>query len=155
MNYRELAYANDFTRYYYDQDDALKTSPNVSGIPEEIENYFSILEAIRYLQKLGCWGKSLHSEDPEVSLARQVLKIAVEKYGEVVEVFRGHHGEFCGECKILYGATDRNVAAFYGPIIESRIVKGLRTLSTAESVVNPEDVSAMDEEIIFFPETVI
>ena len=144
-----MDFRDDFTRYYM-QDGNLKTSETVSGIPEEIDDFFSIWEAVGYFQKLGCWGKSLHSDDPTLLLALEVLKIAIDRYGEEIAVFRGHHGEFApSHCKVLFGAVDRAVAAFYGPIVEQRTVRGLRTFSTAKSVLT-DDMNVMDEEVIFF-----
>lgn len=149
-------YFEDFTRYYF-QDGVLKSSPTVSDVPEEIDDFASIGEAISTLQMYGCIGKSIQSakeESHRLSLA--VLRLAVEKYGEVIPtVYRGVRGNLpLSDHQVLYGSSDHEVAEFYGDVVEYKNIKGLRTYSSKKSVVDPEDDSRMDEEIIFFPEVI-
>lgn len=144
-------YINDFTRYFFKKG-ILESAPSVSGVPEEVENFVSIAEAISTLQMYGCWGKSIQSAKEEMHcLCLDVLRLAVEKYGEVIPiVYRGCNGSLpLSDHKILYGSTNKKVAQFYGEVSEFKAVKGLRTYSTKESVIS---CKAMDEEIIFFPE---
>lgn len=86
-----------------------------------------------------------------MDLLRLVLKIGVEKYGEIVDVFRGDNNPVAlKNYKILYGSTNERIAAFYGSVLNYR-AKGLQTFSEKRSVF---DDGSFDEEIIFFPETI-
>ena len=144
-------YLNDFTRYFF-KEGILESAPSVSGVPEEVEDFVSIAEAVSTLQMYGCWGRSIQSAKEEMHcLCIEVLRLAVEKYGEVIPtIYRGSSGKLAlSDHKILYGSTNKKIAEFYGEVREFKAVKGLRTYSTKESVISCKE---MDEEIIFFPE---
>lgn len=147
------SYQNDFTYYYY-QSGSIQAAAKCSEVPEDVESFVKIQNAVSFVQKLGCAGISQHKVNEEHhALCLDVLRIAVEKYGEVFPVLlRGVRSQR-PDCdhKILFGTTDYSVAAEYGEVKEYRNVKGLRTRSTALSVVTG-DYDQMDEEIIFFPE---
>lgn len=148
-----MLYTNDFTYYYFDSEGNLQTAPSAMSVPEEVEDFCKIHDAIGYVQKLGCAGMSQHSiRNDYHKLCLSVLKIAVEKYGETFPVLlRGVRSDRPdSDHMILFGTTDRAIAEFYGKVGEYRHVKGLKTRSVAESVVTGE-VDQMDEEIIFFP----
>lgn len=144
-------YLEDVT-YYYLVDDQLKGS-TASKVPDEyFDDCCKISEAVRFVQQLGCQGRSqhiIHSEFHRTALA--VLRMAVEKYGENFPcVLRGCSGNLPVQNHlILFGTLDKNVAEFYGKIQEFKNIRGLRVNSQAKSVVT-DDYSAIDEEIIFF-----
>lgn len=145
-------YRDDFTYYYY-RDSQLVAAQSLSDVPEDVEDYCKISEAVAFVQKIGCAGRSQHDIKTEYhQLCLDVLKIAVEKYGEVFPVLlrgtRSNRPE--AEHKILFGTTQREVAEFYGEVREYKYVKGLRTASLMLSVVSGE-YDQMDEEVIFFP----
>ncbi len=95
MNTQAIAknYKDNFLNYYL-VGDTLK-SASVSEIPDEyFENACTIQEAVRFVQQLGCQGRSqhvIHSEYHRCVLA--VLRMAVEEYGEFFPaVLRGCSG---------------------------------------------------------------
>lgn len=140
---------NDFT-YYWLAPEGLVGAP-LSEVPEEVEDFWSIGDAVSYVQRLGCSGMNLHTQTPQTVL--DVLKLAVEKYGEVHQkVLRGTRSQRpLSEYKILFGTTDRKVAEFYGDVTEHLNVRGIKYAANTLSVVSG-DYSQDDEEIIFFPE---
>lgn len=143
----------DFTYYYYGKDGELKTAPTPMSVPEEIEDYANANDAVSLVQKLGCIGRSHHSISSEYHrLCLDVLKIAVEKHGEVFPMLlRGTRSDRPDtDHKILFGTTNKEVAQFYGEIREYQNIRGLKTRSTMKSVIS-DDLTEMDEEIIFFP----
>lgn len=145
----------EFTRFYF-QDGLLATAEKVSEIPDKVDSFWTVAEAARHLQSMGCRGKSLHVvKDEDHALALAVLRHAVETVGEVFPtVFRGERncGNFAdSDHKILYGALNIEVAKAYGQVKEYKNVKGLRTKSMARSIV--DDGFDCDEEIIFFPQS--
>ena len=144
----------EFDRFYFDADGNLVCSETISAIPEEVEVFWTVSEAARYMQQLGCWGKSLHVvKKEEHALALAVLRYAVEKQGEVFPIiYRGERN--CGgfaleDHKILYGSTDFDIASAYGDVQVFRDVKAIKTKSLAMSI--KDDGFDCDEEIIFFP----
>jgi hypothetical protein len=145
-------YRDDFTYYYYYQG-KLKIANKVSDIPEHIEEFTTITEAVSWLQRCGCAGISIHNEQREsIKLGIEVLKIAVYKYGQIFEkVYRGVRSSRPeSEYKILYGSDKLEIAKKYGDVVEYKNVRGLLTNSWAKSVIS-EDIAEMDTEIIFFP----
>ncbi|NCJ06676.1 hypothetical protein GS597_09185 [Synechococcales cyanobacterium C] len=147
-------YKNDF-RQFWMESGVLQSADTASQVPDEVwDKACTISEAVSFVQRLGCAGRSQHvvgSDYHETVLA--VLRFAVECYGEEFpELLRGARSERPdAECKILFGSTDRAVAEQYGPVRSYRNVRGLRTASLVLSVVMG-DYSQADEEIIFFPE---
>lgn len=146
-----MDFANDFTNYWL-EGECLKGAP-ASQVPDEcFDDACKISEAVGFVQKLGCAGRSQHvvsSEYHRCCLA--VLRMAVEKYGETFPVLlRGTRSSRPdAEHQILFGTTDKTVAEFYGQVREYRNIKGLRTRSVALSVAT-DDYSQCDEEVIFF-----
>lgn len=146
-------------QFYFDGDN-LKTAQSVSEVPEEVEDWVSIGEAVSYVQHLGCAGFSQHRIKSDYhKLCLAVLRLSVEKFGEVFpEVLRGVRSNRPEqESLILFGTTDREVANFYakdGNIKVYKNIKGLRTNSTMKSVKTDDWADQGDEEIIFFPEYV-
>jgi len=150
--------------YYYKESGEIATAPSAMSIPEEIEVFAKLSDAVRFVQKLGCVGTSQHiikeGEKGEFHrLCLEVLKRNVREIGEVFSlVLRGVRPSSYpdAEHKILFGSTDRKVAEFYGEIREYRNIKGLKVFSLMRSVNYEEngDESEMDEEIIFFPEEI-
>lgn len=138
--------------YYFFKDGQL-VGDKLQNISDEVlENAFKINEAVWFVQKLGCIGKSqhiIHNEEHRTALA--ILRMAVEKYGEVFPVvLRGCSGSLpLDQHLILFGTTDPDVAAFYGEVREFCNIRGLRTNSFQQSV-KTDDLREMDEEIIFF-----
>jgi hypothetical protein len=149
-----MSYKDDFTQYYY-LGGELKVASVVSEVPEDVDDFTTINEAIFWMQKLGCIGRHVHGDNPSNSLLLEVMRIAVEKYGQVFPlVYRGvRSNRPDAQYKILYGALDKNVAAFYGNVKVYRNVRGLLTRSLAKPVLADETTPAdeADEEIIFFP----
>lgn len=146
----------DFTYWYFDSAGNLIESPDLSGVPEHIEDYVKISEAIAFFNQCGFVGRSTHNPQTEFhKLCLEVVKIAVHKYGESIKAYRGSQSEALPikDHKILYGATSYDVAAWYGPVSEFN-VKGLRTHSRSASVLSPDDLNSCDEEIIFLAETI-
>lgn len=154
MNTQEIArnYKDDFTNYYL-VGGVLK-SGSINEIPDEyFEDACTIGEAVRFVQQLGCQGRSqhvVHSEYHHCVLA--VLQSAVDKYGEEFSViYRGCSGSLpLDKHLVLFGSTDLSVAGFYGEVKQFKNIKGLRVSSLAKSVVT-DDYGYDDEEIIFFP----
>lgn len=152
MQAKHQDYKENFLNYYF-VGDKLK-SASVSEVPDEhFDNACTITEAISYVQKLGCLGRSqhiIHSEYHRCVLA--VLKMAVKEYGEIFDVvYRGCSGTLpLNKHLILFATTDRAVAEFYGEVKEFRNIKGLRCFSSLKSVVT-NNYFYDDEEIIFFP----
>lgn len=143
---------------FYLDGEVLKVTHAVSEVPEEIEDWASVGEAVSYVQHLGCAGFSQHKIKSDYhKLCLAVLKWAVENIGEVFpEVLRGVRSQRSEqESLILFGTTDKEVAKFYakdGNIKAYKNVKGLKTMSTMKSVKNDDWADQGDEEIIFFPE---
>lgn len=142
---------NDFTNYWL-EGETLVGAPSSQVPHDKLDDACTIAEAISFVQRLGCAGRSQHivkNEYHKNCLA--VLKMAVEKYGETFPVLlRGTRSNRPdAEHKILFGTTDRNVAEFYGDVKEYRNIKGLRTKSLVLSVVT-DSYAQSDEEIIFF-----
>ena len=147
-------YLEDITYYFLSSTNELKgdSLQNLSD-DDDFDRSMKISEAVGYVQKLGCLGKSqhiVHNEEHRTALA--FLRMAVEKYGEVFPVvLRGCSGSLpLDQHLILFGTTDPDIAAFYGEVKEFHNIKGLRTSSFMQSVKS-DDLTEMDEEIIFFP----
>lgn len=147
-------YRDDFTYYWLDLDGQLQSAAKPSLVPDEyFNNCCQVTEAIRYVQKLGCTGKSQHTVNTEYHrCALEVLKLAVQKYGEEFEtVLRGvRDNRPDTDHKILFGTTNPEVARFYGEIRKYKNIRGLLTYSISLSVT--DDEYSCDEEIIFFPQ---
>jgi hypothetical protein len=147
-----MKYSDDFTRYYY-QDGTIQSCQLASQVPDEVEECFTIAEAVSFLQKAGCWGYSFDASTarPSVLLAAAIVEIAIEKYGEVFPVlYRGCTGPEPSNRVIKYGSPDLKVAQFYGDVKVLTNVKGLRYLGFAESVCGNE----RDEEVLFLASAV-
>lgn len=143
-----MKYSDDFTRYYYAEDGTIQSCSLASEVPDEVDDYFTISEALSFLQRAGCWGFSFDAETarPSVLLAAEIVKIAIEKYGEVFPVlYRGCDGPEPSGRVIKYGSPIREVAEFYGKVKVLRNIKGLRHLGFAESVCGLD----RDEEVLF------
>jgi hypothetical protein len=149
------AWQDDFTYFYY-MGDRLMSAASMSGVPDEIEVFVRICDAVSFFPGLSLVGKSAHEVTSEYhQLCLDVLKLAVCRHGEAIEIFRGSNSNWAlDDHKILYGATDASVAAHYGKVGSFRVL-GLRTLSPSRSVLCPEDQYSADEEVVFFPETVL
>lgn len=149
----DRAWRDDFTNYYF-EGDRLVGLP-ASQVPDnKFYDACTISDAVRFLQHLGCIGRCIHTPTSEYHRACiATLKRATDIYGETFQLlFRGVRSDRPdSEYKILYGTTHRDIASFYGKILEYRQVKGLRTRTLAKSVVT-NDYSQDDEEIIFFPQ---
>jgi hypothetical protein len=146
-----MLYKEDFT-YYYMSGDSLKSSPSPMEVPAEIDEYWTIDEAIRTMVLKASRGISVHSDVAGMDLLRSILRLAVELYGEELLIYRGDSSPRpLDQYRILYGSTDKSIAEAYGTIQEYR-VKGLRTYSEAQSV---HQDNSFDEEIIFFADTII
>ena len=168
MSWSQPLYWNDFTQYYF-QNGELKSAPSVADVPEDIDNFANIHEALSSLQSRGCWGLSNQLDiEPKTRRDRQrvealnldiaIIKIAIEKYGETLTVYRGRKPEMAlpiAKHKVLFGSPNRAIAAWYGEVTEYRNVKALRYYSKKVSVIDPDNADAMDEEVIFFPESII
>lgn len=147
----------DFSYWYFDLTGSLIECHSLSDVPEEVEDYAKISDAVAFFNKCGCVRRSAHNPQTEFhKLCLEVVKIAIDRYGEIVKVYRGSQLETLPieDHKILYGATSYDVAAWYG-IVSRLEVKGLRTHSMCVSVLSPDDPTSYDEEIIFLPETII
>jgi hypothetical protein len=169
MSWSQPLYWNDFTQYFFDGDGELKSAPSVGEVPQDVENFANIGEALSSLQSRGCWGLSNQLDiEPKTQRDRQrlealqldiaIVKIAIEKYGEILPViYRGRNPEMTlpiAKHKVLFGSPNRAIAAWYGEVIEYRNVKALRYYSKKVSVVDPDNADAMDEEVVFFPESI-
>lgn len=144
-------YLEDIT-YYYLTDGQLKGTTALEVPDEYFDDCCTASEAVRFVQQLGCQGRSqhiIHSKFHRCALA--VLRMAVERYGEVFpRVLRGCSGNLPIEKHlILFGSLDRRVAEFYGEVQEFKNIRGLRVNSQAKSVLT-DDYTVSDEEIIFF-----
>lgn len=141
------------TRQYWLEGGSLMSATKASEVPGHAWNdACTIFEAISFVQRLGCSGRSQHIvKDGYHATCLAVLKMAVERYGQDFPVLlRGtRSARPDSEHKILFGTTDRAVAEFYGTVREYRNIRGLRTSSMVLSVVS-DDYSRTDEEIIFF-----
>lgn len=150
-----MQWRDDFTYYYYDAEGQF-TASSLSKVPDEIEDFANIFNAVGFVQKLGCIGASQHKVRSQYhQLCLDVLKIAVEKYGEIIPVaFRGIRSRRTDdESLILFASTEKAVAEFYaidGDIREYHNIRGLRVNSQTKSVIS-EGWDLQDEEIIFFP----
>lgn len=167
MSWSQPLYWEDFTQYFF-QDGELKSALSVADVPEDIENFANIHEALSSLQSRGCWGLSNQLDiEPKIQRDRQrlealqldiaIIKIAIEKYGETLTVYRGRNPEMTlpiAKHKVLFASPDRAIAAWYGEVIEYHNVKALRYYSKKVSVVDPDNADAMDEEVVFFPESI-
>jgi hypothetical protein len=143
-----MNYSDDFTRYYYAEDGTIQSCRLASQVPDEVDECFTIVEAVSFLQKAGCWGFSFDAETarPSVLLAAEIVEIAIEKYGEVFPVlYRGCTGPEPSNRVIKYGSPIREVAEFYGDVKVLTNVKGLRHLGFADSVCGGD----RDEEVLF------
>lgn len=143
-----LPYQNDF-RYFYFVGEELVAAP-LKDVPMDVQDYWTISEAVRQLAHAGCCGMSFNKFDarPSIRLAAAVVKVAIEEYGEMFPVlYRGlRDGSETSDRVVKYAATSRPVAEFYGRVVQLENVKGLRTRSMADSVVG--DPSG-DEEVIY------
>ena len=166
MSWTQPLYWNDFTQYYF-QDGELKSASSVADVPEHIDDFASISSALGSFQDRGCWGLSNQLDiEPKTQRDRQriealkldivIVKIAVEKYGEILPViYRGRNAEMTlpiAKHKVLFGSPDRAIAAWYGEVTEYHNVRALRYYSKKVSVIDPDNADAMDEEVVFFPE---
>lgn len=145
----ERAYFHDFTYYYY-AEGRLKSVESLSQVPGEIEDFATLHDAISQFTAKGCRG-DLHQIRSEYDrLCLEVLKIGVEKYGEVFPVlYRGESGYNVTQRVIWYATPSAEIAAFYGDLQVLENVRGLKTISFRESV---RGIDAVDEEVIFFME---
>ena len=144
-------------QFYLDKNEVLKTAQAVSEVPEDVEDWTSVSDAVSYVQHLGCAGFSQHKIKSDYhKLCLAVLRWAVENIGEVFpEVLRGVRSQRSDQDSlILFGTTDKKVAEFYAKdgIKVYRNIKGLRIMSTMKSVKTDDWADQGDEEIIFFPE---
>lgn len=146
-------YQDDFTYYYFDNNE-LKIATVVSEIPEHINEWMTISDAVGYVRKIGCMGQHIHNcQKQSTKLALAVLRIAIYKYGQMFDkVYRGSKSSRpLSEYKLIFASPSREVAEFYGEVTELTNIRGLLTRSMAKSVVT-DDYSQVDEEILFFPQ---
>ena len=146
-------------KYFYFENDNLRIVDACSEVPEDVEEFAKLSDAVSYVQHLGCAGFSQHKIRNEYhKLNLLALRWAVENIGEVFpEVLRGVRSQRSDQdSQILFGTTDKEVAEFYakdGNVKVYKNIKGLRTMSTMKSA-KTDDWAEGDEEIIFFPEYV-
>ena len=143
----------DFSYWYINENNEIVEVSSLGEVPE-VREYGKISDAVWYFPQLSMRGKSAHTLDgAEHRLYLHIMREAVKKHGEEIQIYRGHRGEWAIEDhKILYGSPDRSVAAHYGAIVETMNVKGLLTKSPTFSVASDDE---FDFEVIFFPETII
>ena len=149
-----LDWQKDFSYWYINENSEIVEASSLGEVPENIKEYGKISDAVWYFPQLSMRGKSAHTLDSaDHRLYLHIMREAVKKHGQEIQVYRGHRGEWAiGDHKILYGATERSVAAHYGAIVETMKVKGLVTKSPTFSVASGNE---FDIEVIFFPETII
>lgn len=151
-----LRWQEDFTYWFFEGEELMEAS-TLSQVPEWVEDYANIWDAVSFFQKCGCVGRSAHQVETEFHrLCLAVLEQALSRYGERLQVFRGSQSEGLPLelHELLYGATNYDVAAWYGPV-STFDVFGLRTYSSGASVLEPGDLSSFDEEVIFFPHNIL
>jgi hypothetical protein len=147
-------------KYFYFENENLKIANFCSEVPEDVEEFTKLSDAVSYVQHLGCAGFSQHKiRNKYHELNLLALRWAVENIGETFpELLRGVRSQRSEqESLILFGTTDREVAEFYakdGNVKVYKNIKGLRTTSTMKSVKTDDWADQGDEEIIFFPEYV-
>ena len=145
-------YREDF-RQFWMEGDQLMSANKASQVPDEVfDDACTISEAVSFVQRLGCVGRSQHVvKSAYHATVLAVLRFAVQQYGEdFPELLRGTRSDRpAAEHKILFGTTDYAVAEQYGTVRTYRNVRGLRTTSLVLSVVS-DDYAQQDEEIIFF-----
>lgn len=140
-------------KYFYFENGKLQVVNACSEVPEDVDDFAKVDDAVSYVQQIGCMGFSQHKIKSEYhKLCLAVLRWAVDNLGEVFpEVLRGVRSDRPdSDYLIMFGTTDKEVAKSYGNIKVYENIKGLRTVSTMKSV-KTGDWSATDEEIIFFP----
>lgn len=146
----------DMTYYWVDESGEFRESPRLSGVPESCEEYGRICDAVSFFPRLSLRGKSAHVvSSQEHALYLHIIDRAIEKHGEMIEIYRGHRGEWAMAAhKILYGTTIESVASHYGPVVDRMTVIGLVTESPTKSVLS-EDLDTFDIEVIFKPNGVV
>jgi hypothetical protein len=147
----------EFSYFYLESGDTLKMVDACSHLPSDENLEFCKLgEAINYVQKLGCWGKSQHAVENEYHrLCLKVLRWAVKNQGQLYPiVYRGVRTDRPdSQHKILFGTRDKEVAAFYGSKIKEYFnVRGILVNSSHVKSVKNDSWNESDEEIIFFPD---
>lgn len=157
----ELPYMLDGLFYYYGEEGNIVSVDKPSEVPDGIDgncvSFWTIERAITWLNMKGCSQISQHNLNRDDQLAIDVVKIGVEKYGEIFSaLYRGIRSDRPEKKhKVLFATQGLDVAQFYGPRIkEYTDIRGLRTVSFAQSVLveNNDDDFSQDEEIIFFHE---
>lgn len=150
---------NEFSYFYFDKGadtkGSLKIVDKCSQVPDEIEDFCKLDDAIALVQKLGCCGICQHQiKDEYHQLCLTVLAKAVDNIGETFPlVLRGVRSKRPdSDYKILFGTRDQQVAAFYGETIkEYHNVRGVRVKCSRAKSVKTDDWDEQDDEIIFFP----
>jgi len=143
---------NDFN-YYYFECGVLNSAP-LADVPEEIEDYAKISDAVAFVQKCGAVGWSQHTPRNEYhELCLEILKVAVKLYGTKYKtLYRGvRSSRPDSDHKIMFATPSKTVAEWYGDVKEISNIKGLAYRSTLNSVI--ECSSEPDIEILFFPAT--
>lgn len=146
------AYFDD-SRYFYMQGEELTCAQSCSGVPDDVEDYARIMDAVNEVQSRGSWGLSQHKvEGSYHELCLKVLHLAVQLYGEEFPIlYRGSRSKRPdSEYKIMFASPEKEVARFYGEVKEYRNIFGLKTHSNLKSVKSG-DWSEIDIEVIFFP----
>jgi len=141
---------NDFNYYYFDS--GVLNSVPLSDVPEEIEDYAKIGDAVAFVQKCGAVGWSQHTPRNQYhELCLEILKMAVKLYGvEHETLYRGvRSSRPDSDHKIMFASPSKTVAEWYGDVKEISNIKGLAYRSTLNRVI--EDSVEADFEVLFFP----
>jgi hypothetical protein len=151
-----LPYFDDLNYFYIDSQNNLIEVPKLNDVPEDIQGYSRIMDAVAYFQQLGMLGLSANIKGEgrlfeDYNLNIQVLKIGFERYKQLFPVlYRGCRktSRPDKEYKILFTTPQIEVAKFYGDTIrEYRNVYALLTHGKGVSVVSG-DYTFLDEEAI-------
>ncbi|MBW4677681.1 MAG: hypothetical protein KME52_27880 [Desmonostoc geniculatum HA4340-LM1] len=141
--------------YFYKEGSCLHIVQGCSAVPENVEEFCKLEDAIGHVQWLGCARQSQHVIRNEYhALVLEVLAWSIENQGELFpEIYRGVRSlRPDTEYKILFGTRDIEVAKFYGDTIKTYAnIRGIKVrISTAKSV-KTDSWDETDDEIIFFP----
>jgi hypothetical protein len=133
-----LKYQEDRRHFYY-QDDVLTSSNKISDIPDDVDDYWSMSDAVQHLAHSGCLGSdfSISGAKESLKLCAEVVKIAVAEYGEnFSRLYRGSHNGINPTNRVVkYATPSQEVAEFYGAVTILENIKGLRTFSLREEVL--------------------
>ena len=138
--------------YYYTIGSKL-CSGGFSDIPDDDIDFITPEQAANYLAKVGCIGRNHHQAiRPYHKLALDALRDWITKNPTVVPlVYRGARATKhpLRDHNILFGSTAREVAEYYGEVVEYHNIIGY----PFTPIVKMENYDIIPgEEVIFFPE---